>query len=125
MNERKRLIRITAVSLAAFSALWSLVFLALRGISVPCVFYKLTGLLCPGCGNSRAAISLICGEWSTAFRYNMMFLPEMVYIAWVYFVCAYRYVKGRGFSYYAPPFPILDILFLVAFVLWGILRNVF
>ena len=36
-------------------------------IKIPCVFNKITGLYCPGCGISRMFISLFSGEIKTAF----------------------------------------------------------
>ena len=36
----------------------------------PCMFYKLTGLLCPGCGNTRAVNHLVHGRLWLAFRSN-------------------------------------------------------
>ena len=36
----------------------------------PCMFYKLPGLLCPGCGNTRAVNHLVHGRLWLAFRSN-------------------------------------------------------
>jgi hypothetical protein len=36
----------------------------------PCLFYKLTGLKCPGCGTQRAVHSLLHLEMKQAFSYN-------------------------------------------------------
>lgn len=38
----------------------------------PCLFFKLTGLYCPGCGTGRALKALIHGQVGAAFRYNSM-----------------------------------------------------
>jgi hypothetical protein len=35
-----------------------------------CMFHRVTGLQCPGCGGLRAAHHLLHGEVLTAFRYN-------------------------------------------------------
>ncbi len=43
-----------------------------------CVFHKLTGLHCPGCGMTRAAHATLHGRLGEAFRYNplgMILLP--------------------------------------------------
>ena len=43
-----------------------------------CVFHKLTGLHCPGCGMTRAAHASLHGRLGEAFRYNplgMILLP--------------------------------------------------
>ena len=96
--------------------------LARHGIGIPCLFHRLTGLQCPGCGNSRAALALLQWDLAAAFGYNPMFLPEFLYIVWVLLHCARSYLRGKPFAY-KPPFLWLDILLLASVILWGILRN--
>jgi hypothetical protein len=40
------------------------------GFFPPCLFYKLTGLKCPGCGTQRAIHSILHLEVKQAFFYN-------------------------------------------------------
>ena len=43
-----------------------------------CLFHRITGLDCAGCGMTRAAHAALHGRWSEAFRYNplgMILLP--------------------------------------------------
>ncbi len=43
-----------------------------------CVFHRLTGLNCPGCGMTRAAHATLHGRFAEAFRFNpvgMVLLP--------------------------------------------------
>jgi hypothetical protein len=42
-----------------------------------CVFYKTTGLLCPGCGTLRATHELLHGHVEAAFRYNALFISSL------------------------------------------------
>lgn len=37
----------------------------------PCRFHALTGLLCPGCGNTRAVREILSLHFLTALRYNV------------------------------------------------------
>ena len=37
-----------------------------------CGFYSLTGIVCPGCGGTRAIKSLLYGHFSAAIRYNIL-----------------------------------------------------
>lgn len=37
-----------------------------------CLFYKITGLYCPGCGSGRAVKSLLEGRFLEAVSYNIM-----------------------------------------------------
>lgn len=41
-------------------------------IHIPCVFNKLTGLDCPGCGMTRATLAMLEGNIYQAFRWNML-----------------------------------------------------
>ena len=43
----------------------------------PCLFHKLTGFYCPGCGGTRAVISLLRGRFLTSFLYH----PFVLYTA--------------------------------------------
>ncbi|MDR1681419.1 MAG: DUF2752 domain-containing protein [Prevotellaceae bacterium] len=47
----------------------------------PCIFYKLTGFQCPGCGTQRALHCLLHGEWKDAFLYNPILIPALALIA--------------------------------------------
>ena len=97
--------------------------LALAGIGIPCLFYKYTGLLCPGCGNSRAALALLRLDLLGALNYNLLFPLEFFYIAWVYVHCCRSYLRGKPFSY-KPPYPVIDTAFLILVLLWWIIRNI-
>ena len=41
-------------------------------LTVPCVFYELTGFYCPGCGSGRAVYAILHGSLRESFRYNPM-----------------------------------------------------
>lgn len=108
---------------AAAAAIAVFCILGLQGIGIPCLFHLLTGLLCPGCGNSRAALALLRLDIKAALEYNMLFPLEFFYIGWVLLHCAAAYLKGGRFAY-RPPKPWLDIAVLTAVLLWVVLRNV-
>ena len=42
-----------------------------------CVFYRFTGLQCPGCGGLRAVHHLLHGDVATAFRFNPLFVSAL------------------------------------------------
>lgn len=46
-----------------------------------CVFHDLTGLFCPGCGNTRALRALLHGDLFLSLRYNLLLIPAFAIIA--------------------------------------------
>ena len=120
---RRRLIRVLLLSAGAAAAAAVYALLVKAGFGLSCPFYTLTGLQCPGCGNSRAAMALLRLDLAASFSYNPLFLPQVGYIAWVYIFSCLGYLKGKRFAY-LPPAPVADIVFLAACILWGIVRNI-
>lgn len=51
-------------------------------IGFPCLFHWLTGLYCPGCGGTRAALHLLHGDIAGSLRYH----PLVLYLAVVILV---------------------------------------
>ena len=117
---RPKILVLTALLIAAGVAAYY--GLARLGLAIPCVFYQITGLLCPGCGNTRAALALLRLDVPAAFAYNPLFLVEFFYLAWIIFHCSRAFLKGKPF-YYKPPLPILDIGILILILSWWIIRN--
>lgn len=65
----------------------ALLFLWITGIDLtkigsPCIFNRITGFYCPGCGGTRAVMALIHGKFLTSFFYH----PLVVYLAGIYVV---------------------------------------
>jgi hypothetical protein len=120
MSQRLRKLLIgAAIAAVAVILFW---LLAQIGIGIPCLFYRITGFQCPGCGNSRAALALLRLDFAAAFGYNPLCFLEFFYIGWVLFHCARAYLKGSAFTY-RPPYLWMDILILAAVLLWWPLRN--
>ena len=57
-----------------------------------CPFALCTGMACPGCGLSRAASSLIRGDFGTAFTYHPLIpiIALQLMGAWVYYLLRRR-----------------------------------
>ena len=120
---RKRAVHMLLVFLALSALALIMTVLGLKGIGIPCVFYKITGIQCPGCGNTRAVLSLVRGNIKAAFSYNALFLPEILYLLSIYVTCTVRYIKGAGFSYH-PKIQVVDYIAMAVFLIWGIVRNI-
>lgn len=82
-----------------------------------CVFYQVTGLLCPGCGGLRAAHQLLHGHLLTALRCNLLLVLSLPLGG----LWAWRFFRARGSA------PRLSSswlwLALWVLVLFGVLRN--
>ena len=97
--------------------------LGLNGIRIPCIFKTITSLSCPGCGNTRAAISLLKFDIISAFKYNALFIIEFSYLIWVFTFTIKNYTKTQSFRYKSPAI-IVDIIVLCLIVAWFIIRNI-
>lgn len=49
--------------------------------AIGCPFNQMTGLLCPGCGTTRAWWLLAHGDLGGAVQHNLLFLPAVLWLA--------------------------------------------
>lgn len=89
-----------------------------------CVFNKITGLYCPGCGMTRAVFSMMDLEFYQAFRYNIfsiMLLPVLI----IYFVGEiYGWLFSRKNPIDTKIPKLFWIIIVVLMLMYGILRNI-
>lgn len=52
---------------------------------VPCVFRRLTGVICAGCGMSRAWLSLLRLDLVSALEYHPMFWSVPVFLLYIFY----------------------------------------
>ena len=86
----------------------------LTGITIPCLLFDITGLYCPGCGITRAAMALSRLEFYQSFRYNSMLfiVPPILLIEW--------YLKNKGRTKASS---YILIILTVIVLCYGVLRN--
>ena len=86
-----------------------------------CQFHRLTGLNCPGCGDTRALYALLHGHLATALRDNALLVGGTFFLAarggWL----AAEKIRGRAAGEIFPAKFLLPLL-VVALVFTG-LRN--
>jgi hypothetical protein len=115
----KALLGTAAVILCAAGAL---VFFAFDPGKVslfpPCLFHRVTGLDCPGCGAQRALHQLLHGNFIAAFRLNAMFVISLPLFAWF----GPRLITGAAKGT-TPLNPKWLWVYLAAWVAFGVLRN--
>lgn len=123
MQKKQRIWVVFGITAIVITLLVGVCFLIQQGVlQVPCLFRTVTGLLCPGCGNTGAAMALLRGDIAKAFWRNPFCFLEFAYIGWVLAHMTVSYIRNGRFSYRSPC-PAVDVAVLVAIVLWGALRN--
>lgn len=86
-----------------------------------CLFHRLTGLNCPGCGAQRAVHELLHGNFLAAARDNallLLLLPVGVWLPARFFI---RRARGEGTSIAVRPVWIW--FFIGVTIVFGVLRN--
>ena len=82
----------------AFGAALAVLFLfdpATHRFYPACLFHKLTGLWCPGCGSTRALHQLIHGNLSAAFRLNPLAVGALPVLGGMLVLQLVRHTRGR------------------------------
>lgn len=99
-----------------------LLFTQLTGWGIPCVFYLVTGLDCPGCGISRMFMALARGDILMAARHNLLVFCLLPFGLVLGGYKAWQYVRTGEM----PMGKIEKAFYIVAFVLcviFFIVRN--
>lgn len=122
-TEKRRLLLVTALTVTALLLGVGYARLARVGIGLSCLFFKITGQRCPGCGISRELTALLCGQFDQFLSYNLLSPLIVFYIVWVWFFAVKNYVKNGKFSYRAPV-KWLDVAVLILVLSWWVLRNI-
>ena len=93
------------------------------GLFVPCVFRKVTGLQCPGCGITHMCLDLMRFRFGDAFRDNQavfVMLPVAVFIGIRKII---QYIK-TGKVKFTKTENAIAVFGLVALLVFGVLRNI-
>ena len=91
---------------------------------IPCIFYKLTGLYCPGCGITRMLFSLIKLDFYQSFRYNSLLfisLPFIIYLLGDMFI---KFLMYKDNYIYKKISNKVWYILLIIVLFYGIIRNV-
>lgn len=108
---------------AAVTGIAAAAVIKITGRGIPCIFRLITGLKCPGCGNTTAVLALLELDFMGAFAANLIFLSEFAYIAWAALCYTLEYVK-TGKKQLMPKPEWLNWCFLGVLVLWTVVRNI-
>lgn len=87
-----------------------------------CVFHKITGLQCMGCGSQRMAHALLHGNFQEAFRANSFVLMLLPFLVLFTFVELKRTKYPRLYSTFHSQWVIITVSAML--LAWLILRNI-
>ncbi len=123
MCRKQRVMRAAGILLAVvIFGLIYLWFFTTFGVGIPCIFNRITGLLCPGCGMTHAIAELCKGDIRGALGYNALVVDVFPVLCLYLLYRAVRYINGRGEGFYIWEYALLIILFIIT-VGYGLLRN--
>ncbi len=85
-------------------------------ITVGCPFYRLTGVMCPTCGTSRAYLAALTGDLHTAFQMNLFFpfIPPLLFLM--------LHAECKVIRKLVPRLHLILIVCAVSLFLWNLLR---
>lgn len=92
------------------------------GKGIPCIFYKLTGLQCPGCGMTRAMVEIWKGHFRAAFHYNALSLTVFPVLC-IYMLFRLIHTEmNKVKEFYIWEYVVLIVLFLIT-IGYAYVRN--
>lgn len=90
----------------------------------PCLFFKMTGLYCPGCGMGRAALALVDGNFLLAIR-NQPLMLILLPLTFYYLLKVYiAFVFSKDILPFFKMNTRLAIVVVSVIVAFWILRNI-
>lgn len=113
--------------LARFMTILCIVFLLFIlhffNIKIPCVFHRITGLYCPGCGITRSLYHLSIFNFYQSFRYNpLLFILYPFFIPYGFYkIYVWLFNKDDSITRKIPN--VIWIILLIIFLLYGVMRN--
>jgi hypothetical protein len=81
----------------------------------PCIFNKVTGHYCPGCGMTRSIHSILRFQPIQAFRYNALSLV-IPFVLTIYYISKYKGMRLTS--------KYILVLMIIISISFGILRNI-
>ena len=85
-----------------------------------CLFHRMTGLDCPGCGSLRAIHQLLHGHLAAAIRLNALLILSLPVFAWLGVRCVQSQTLGKPMPKFRP---LWVWLYVAAWIVFGVVRN--
>ncbi len=93
---KQRVIKVIKITLLLMFVFISYCFINKKtGIYIPCIFYKITGYRCPGCGITHMLFNLLNFKIADAFSDNYLAFIYLPFIIGYYIYEIYLYVWNK------------------------------
>ena len=92
------------------------------GYGIPCLFYKITGWKCPGCGMTRAVVEIWKGNFKEALQYNFLSLTIWPFICLYLLYRLVREELHKGEEFHTWEYAVL-IGLLIVIIGYAYMRN--
>lgn len=90
---------------------------------IPCMFKKITGFYCPGCGITRCLLALLKLDFYRAFRYNILVFILLPFLIFYVLYNIYLYITNKEDKIIKKiPQKVWYILLIIT-IIFGVLRN--
>ena len=123
---KERIFKVLEANLILLLMLFGYYFInKYTGIYLPCIFYEVTGLKCPGCGITHLVFDLINFRIIDAFYDNPLVFIYLPFIMayYVYMIYLYIYNKKDKILVKIPNY-VWGILIAIT-ILYGVVRNLY
>ncbi len=94
------------------------------GFYIPCIFHKITGWDCPGCGITRCLFHLINLRIIDAFKANPLVFIYLPFIVAYYIYKSYLYVYDKKDKILVKIPNYVMYIILTITIIYGIVRNI-
>ena len=111
--------KFTIFAIVVIGVVWGYgIYTDVESVYIPsCPIKKITDFDCPTCGTQRQIHDLLMGDFRSAISHNPFTLLSVLYLLLIV-----RQMKKKSKSTVNI---ILNLCFLLCYILWGILRNVY
>ena len=120
LERRNRLFVKLAVTAGVLAGYY--VFVRLTGISIPCIFFEITGFKCPGCGVTHMFTSAARFEWKAAFMSNPL-LFVLVPLFCIFMAIKLLFMPD-WLEMKSKPYCAAEKVLLAVVLLFGVIRNI-